>query len=248
MPLLFPEPLPIISFIDRSQILRSKKASLESAAIVTEVRRTMEANGMMRLDGYMKTPSSASASGARSGAASGLDLGGMILPVHDGELLLRVVAAPLESSSRPVSAVNANTASNGNINGSEEAATSPSRTPSIRVKSAAAGLDRKSSRARRSSLPALSQRTALVSTEHNNEPPLHAVVQAGTLDALVHFLIHGLEGVSVSVADDNGEMALRDKKTRSVKIDHAEFSGVWWNCFRSFVSPYVLFQVRNQKK
>lgn len=83
----------------------------------------------------------------------------------------------------------------------------------------------------------------MIATEQHNEPPLHAIIQAGTLDSLVFFLIHGLEGVSVSVADDNGEMALRDKKTRPVKVDRQEFASVWWNVFRSFVSPYVLFQV-----
>ena len=47
----------------------------------------------------------------------------------------------------------------------------------------------------------------------------------------------------MSVADDYGEMVLRDKKTRAIKVDRAEFATVWWSVFRSFVSPYVLFQV-----
>lgn len=233
-PLIFPEPLPYVSLIDRSHIIRSKKTSLESGVVfndvqtarLMELKRTIEPNGIIRAPGAMK-------SGPRGNS---FDLGGMILPVFDGELLLSVVSGS-DSSSRPVSTVE-----NGLDVHAE--ATPPSRAPSIRVKSAAAGLDRKSSRLRRSSLPSLSSRATIVETEQTDDRPLRALIQAGTLDALVHFLIHGLEGVSVSVADDNGEMALRDKKTKAVKVDRAEFASVWWNVFRSFVSPYVLFQVK----
>ena len=172
-----------------------------------------------------------------------------MLPVFDGELLLCVVSSA-NSDSRPVSQAG-DLADKENVHAANttppSTGTTLSKQPSIRVKPAAAGgLDRKASnRARRASLPALSQKspaTALV-MEQKPEPPLNAVVQAGTLDALVHFLVHGLEGVSVSVADDNGEMSLRDKRTRNVKVDCSEFARIWWPCFRSFVSPYVLFQV-----
>ncbi|KAH8112731.1 hypothetical protein DFH11DRAFT_473608 [Phellopilus nigrolimitatus] len=232
IPLLFPELLPTVTLVDRSQLVRPKKVSYEStmvlgdpqAARTTELKCIVEPNGLIR-------PSGAAKPNIRIG--NSFDLGGMMLPVFEGELLLCVVANS-EPGSRPVSR---------SAEGPSSEA-SPNRVPSIRVKSAAAGLDRKSSRARRSSLPVLSQRAPAVTiAEQNGEPPLYAVVHAGTLDALVHFLIHGLEGVSVSVADDNGEMALRDKKTRAVKVDRAEFAGVWWNTFRSFVSPYVLFQL-----
>ncbi|KAI5119639.1 hypothetical protein M0805_009001 [Coniferiporia weirii] len=234
IPLLFPEVLPTITLIDRSQLVRAKKMSSETSTVFgdpqtarPEVKCTFEPNGLIRTSGPVRH-------NIRRGNA--FDLGGMMLPVFDGELLLCVVSNS-EPGSRPVSRADeppAGGSGNASLN----------RIPSIRVKSAAAGLDRKSSRARRSSLPALSQRSANVAMSgQNSEPPLYAVVQAGTLDALVHFLIHGLEGVSVSVADDNGEMALNDKKTRAVRIDRTEFAGVWWQSFRSFVSPYVFFQL-----
>lgn len=232
VPLLFPEPLPTITLIDRSQLVRTKKLSYDTFGDIqpsrpAQLSRTMDANGGVRVNIPYQHD-------IRRGNA--FDFGGMMLPVFEGELLLCVVpanASPKSADKRDESR-------------SEETSESatPSRTPSIRVKSAAAGLDRKASRARRSSLPALSQRqAALTIVEQNGDPPLRAVVQAGTLDALVHFLIHGLEGVSVSVADDNGEMALNDKKTRAVKVDRSEFAAIWWQSFRSYVSPYVLFQV-----
>lgn len=38
-------------------------------------------------------------------------------------------------------------------------------------------------------------------------------------------------GVSVSVANDNGEMPLRESKTRGPYDNHVEFAKVWWNVF-----------------
>lgn len=232
IPLLFPEPLPTITLIDRSQLVRAKKLSYDTFGDPQPIRpielsKTMDASGGVRINSPYRHD-------IRRGM--NFDFGGMILPVFEGELLLCVVPpesgakAEVKRSETPSEEVSENV--------------TPSRTPSIRVKSAAAGLDRKTSRARRSSLPTLSQRQAAVTmVEQSADPPLRALVQAGTLDALVHFLIHGLEGVSVSVADDNGEMALYDKKTRAVKVDRSEFAVIWWQSFRSYVSPYVLFQV-----
>ena len=64
--------------------------------------------------------------------------------------------------------------------------------------------------ARRSSLPTVSHlsRSNFVTTELSSEPPLRVLVKSGTLNTLVNILVHGLESISVSVADDNGEMAL----------------------------------------
>ncbi|EJD07051.1 uncharacterized protein FOMMEDRAFT_118141 [Fomitiporia mediterranea MF3/22] len=238
IPLMVPELLPTVALIDRAQLVRTKKLSYESSTALgdSQVVHPPELQGTVEPDGHIRS-GGATRHNVRGGNA--FDLGGMILPVFDGELLLCVVSSS-ESNSRPVSRGEGGPAE------SAISSASPSRQPSIRVKSAAAGLDRKSSRARRASLPALSQKSsaaAVVVVEQNGEPPLHAVVQAGTLDALVQVLIHGLDGVSVSVADDNGEMALRDKKTRAVKVDRVEFARVWWNAFRSFVSPFVLFQL-----
>jgi hypothetical protein len=119
-----------------------------------------------------------------------------------------------------------------------------SRNPSIRVKPGSShGLDRKSSVARRNSLPSLSQRKNFVTAEPSSEPPLRVVVQAGTLNMLINILVHGLHNVSVSVADDNGEMSLRERTTRELLVDRMEFARVWWNVFRSFITPLVLFEV-----
>jgi hypothetical protein len=71
------------------------------------------------------------------------------------------------------------------------------------------------------------------------------LVLSGSLDRLVNILVHGLQNVSVSVADDNGEMSLKEGKTRDFIVDHAEFAKVWWNSFRSFTIPLVFFEVKH---
>lgn len=256
VPLLVPDVLPTVTLIDRAQLVRSKKVSYETSNVLGD--QTLRASDLRNVHSQNSGQSHGSGENASGGNIGGkkpnrpaFDLGGMMLPVFDGELLLCVVSSP-PSDSRPASQAgdmtskdNARTGSGATTpNGS---GTSLTKQPSIRVKPAAAGgLDRKASnRARRASLPALSQKVPAeaILVEQNPDPPLHAVVQAGSLDALVHLLVHGLEGVSVSVADDNGEMSLRDKRTRAVKVDCAEFARIWWPSFRSFVSPYVLFQV-----
>jgi hypothetical protein len=82
-----------------------------------------------------------------------------------------------------------------------------------------------------------------VTSEPSSDPPLRVFVQGGTLNNLVNTLVHGLENISVSVADDNGEMSLREGMTRELVVDRAEFAQVWWNVFRSFVTPFVFFEV-----
>ena len=172
-----------------------------------------------------------------------VDLRGTAIPVYDGELV--VVARPdkdpispslpaSRAPSRPPSSVI-------DVSANEKTMT---RSPSIRVKPGSSqGLERKSSVARRNSLPSISQRPNPVVTEVSSERPIRVSVQAGTLDRLVNVLIHGLQGVSVAVADDNGETSLRDGNTRDLVVDHTEFTRVWWNVFRSFVTPIVFFEV-----
>jgi hypothetical protein len=75
------------------------------------------------------------------------------------------------------------------------------------------------------------------------ERPVRVVVKAGTLERLVDVLAHGLPGISVSISDDNGEMPLKDGRTRDAKLDRTDFSLIWWNVFRSFVTPLVFFEV-----
>ena len=60
---------------------------------------------------------------------------------------------------------------------------------------------------------------------------------------LVKILVQGLIGVSVSVADDNGEMSLREGISRELVLDRSEFARVWWNVFRSFTAPLAFFEV-----
>jgi hypothetical protein len=80
-------------------------------------------------------------------------------------------------------------------------------------------------------------------SESSSEPPLRVLVHAGTVDRLVDILIYGLQGVSVSVADDNGEMSLREGKTRDLTVNHKDFARVWWTVFRTFVTPLAFFEV-----
>jgi len=122
-----------------------------------------------------------------------------------------------------------------------------SRAPSIRVRPGSShGLDRKASLARRNSLPSIAAQTSLVIPEHPTERPVRVVVQAGTLERLVDILAHGLPSISVSISDDNGEMPLKDGRTRDAKLDRGDFSSIWWNVFRSFVTPLVFFEVRSR--
>jgi GTPase-activating protein BEM2 len=118
------------------------------------------------------------------------------------------------------------------------------RTPSIRVRPGSrAGPERKASMARRNSLPSISNRSVgLTTSEASSERPLRVRIKAGTLERLIGILAHGLQGVSVAFADDNGEMPLRDGKHWDLRVDQVDFSTVWWNTFRSFVTPMVLFE------
>lgn len=227
IPLAFPEPLPHLTLIDRSQIVRIKKTSLETGAM--DVQSTQNPDLVIPSElQKIFSPNSLKKSNRRR--ASGLEVGETVLSVFNGELLL-VVQPNAESTSRPSSAV------------SPDPTTPPSRAPSIRAKSAAAQLERKASRIRRSSMPTLSQPLTVLASGLPTESALRVIVRAGTLDALVNVLVHGVNGISVSVADDNGEMALRDGHTKPVGVDRAEFSAIWWQVFRSFVSPLVFFEV-----
>jgi GTPase-activating protein BEM2 len=227
IPLLFPEPLPYVTLINRVQVLHSRADSDTNRQELPFIRGL---DIRLRLDEH-------------GGLAP--DLGGTIIPVFNGDLLLVVQkGSELHSqsasrcssrpTSRPPSSIMDGTVSEKTM----------SRTPSIRVKTGSSqSLDRKTSVARRNSLPSISQRPGPVVLEPSSERPLRVVVQAGSLDRLVDVLVHGLQNISVSVADDNGEMALRDGKTRDLIVDRVEFAKVWWTVFRSFVTPLVFFEV-----
>ncbi|EEB90456.1 hypothetical protein MPER_11335, partial [Moniliophthora perniciosa FA553] len=230
IPLLFPEPLPTVTLIDRSQLLRGR---VDSDA--TDIQYLRAVDGHLRPD---ERPASQQRSEASSSPFSSypssmvnyyLSFKTLWSTPHQ-TLDLRLWydldhrAGTLIFPGMPEKHV-------------------VGRAPSIRVKPGSSrGLDRKSSVARRSSLPSLSQRQPIVVSETSADPPLRVLVQSGTLDRLVDILVHGLNNVSVSVADDNGEMSLREG-SRELMLDHKEFSRVWWNVFRSFVAPLIFFEL-----
>ncbi|KAJ7641022.1 rho GTPase activating protein 22 [Roridomyces roridus] len=227
LPLLFPEVLPSTALVDRAQLLRGRVDS-DGEARVRRLEPTQQ-----------QLP--------RTGLLAGLEQmgNGTIIPVANGEGLLSVWQGTGDStaSSRPSSRIPSRPPSSV-VGDSFSVEGSISRAPSVRVKTgSSAGLDRKTSLARRSSLPSPAQRRAFIAAEPSSEPPLRVRVVAGTLNWLVDILAHGLQGVSVSITDDNGEMSLREGRTRELVIDKTEFTKLWWNVFRSLVTPMVFFEL-----
>lgn len=235
-PLLFPEPLPAVAFLNRAALARSRSESGASASsrdvqYLRELAALSNTNRRILLD---------------SVKMGGLDLGGTVIVLYDGELTLLVQPgveniAPSQPSSRAPSRP---PSSHGHTNVGTTPEKTLSRNPSMRVKAGSSqGLERKASQMRRNSLPSLSRKPSFITEDVASDRPLRVVVQAGTLDRLVDILVEGLHGVSVSVADDNGEMPLNNGKTRDLKVDSDEYALVWWNTFRSFVTPNVFFEV-----
>ncbi|KAF8994802.1 hypothetical protein BDQ17DRAFT_1366382 [Cyathus striatus] len=232
VPLLFPEALPTISLIDRAQLIRGRMdsdADMQLLRGIDAQLRLDERRNLQRLD-----------SGKDSTKQAILGQGGTLISVFNGDLMLSIQPGGMDSTppsrapSRPPSSVMESSGGDKSL----------SRAPSIRVKpNSSHGLEKKTSFARRSSLPSISQRQDFVTSEPSSEPPLRMIVQAGTLNHLVDILVHGLQNISVSVADDNGEMTLREGMTRDLIVDHGEFARVWWNVFRSFVTPLVFFEL-----
>ena len=240
--LMMPEPLPSIALIDRAEVVRGRTESSSNGSTAQEVAAAREL--LLQPNPRSKRSSSDPVWDTTFGVAS--DMGGIEITVFEGELIVTI--QPLSessaasqpssrSTSRPPSTV-------ADITGMDK---SFSRSPSIRMRRAGAkGLERKPSTInRRNSLPSVpSNPEELMPPQASSERPLRVRVKAGTLERLVDVLLHGLQGVSVAFADDNGEMPLRDGKQRDLKVDHLDFSMVWWNSFRSFVTPLVLFEVR----
>lgn len=242
-PLLFPEPLPAISFINRGDVLRVRADGGPAPAQlnVHELQFLRKASGNPRL-------SLSSTRGKESFSLA--ELGGTVIPLFNGELLCLVQPGGSERSlSRPSSRAHSRPPGSrppsGIIENGVVSEKPIGRQPSIRVKSgASSGLDRKASLARRNSLPTLSQRSSVVISEHPPDSVVRVVVQAGTMERLVEVLAHGLPGITVSIADDNGEMPLREGKQREIRMDKTEFSLVWWKVFRSFITPANFFEVQ----
>jgi len=238
---MMPEPLPSIALIDRAEVIRGRTESSSNSNTAQEVAAAREL--LLQPNPRSKRCSSDPVWDSALGVTS--DVGGIEVAVFEGELIVAIqplsetssVSQPSSrSTSRPPSTVT-------DITGMEK---SFSRSPSIRMRRAAAkGLERKPSTiGRRNSLPSVpSNPEELMPPQVSSERPLRVKVKAGTLERLVDVLLHGLQGVSVAFSDDNGEMPLRDGKQRDLKVDHSDFSTVWWNSFRSFVTPLVLFEV-----
>ncbi|KAI0302327.1 hypothetical protein B0F90DRAFT_1713968 [Multifurca ochricompacta] len=211
VPLLFPEHLPYVSFIDRAQLLRGRQESGGPRLLNVEDVRTIR-NGEVNF----RRENSRRRSFGVSDSGPGRDFGGTVIPVFDGELVLLVSPGKDVASSRPSSYARSRPPSSiteASLGGTGEK--TMSRVPSIRVRPGSShGLDRKASLAR-----------------------LRVVVQAA----------HGLPGISVSISDDNGEMPLKDGRTRDVKLDRGDFSLIWWNVFRSFVTPLVFFELLRKR-
>jgi hypothetical protein len=244
LPLQFPEPLPSISLLDRAEIVRGRMESNNLNIQEVQAARNMLLNPDRRPNRSSLEPQS------KEAATLTGDMGGIDIPVFDGELLVLVQSGgdigasqpPSRAPSRPPSSI---------VEGSVEK--SFTRAPSIRIRpgnrpGSKGGLERKTSMmSRRSSLPSIPKRNEeMMTMEAPSERPLRVRVKAGTLDRLVDILAHGLQGVSVAFSDDNGEMPLREGKHRDLRVDGADFSAVWWTTFRSFVTPLVLFEVRRR--
>jgi len=242
LPLIFPESLSSVTLIDRSQLIRGRADS--DASDIHYLR-----GGAAGIDPQLRILRSAQQNANEATKRSILGTGGTVISLYNGELMLVVQPGGMESTSRPSSRAPSRPPSSivdgwTSIGMGLERDKPINRAPSIRVKPTSShGLDRKTSLAKRNSLPSLSRKPTFTVSERSLDPPLRVLVQAGTMNALVTVLAHGLRNVSVSVADDNGEMTLKEGMTREVVVDRMEFARVWWNVFRSFLTPLVFFEV-----
>ena len=242
IPLLFPDPLPTLTLVDRSRLIRDR---IDSDASENQYLRSLETQLRQASGRHLHSLDDTSKDFTKKLI---LGNGGTVISVYDGNLLLVGQSGGFESApnSRPSSKIPSRPESSALDHGSSTDKPTLSRNTSIRAKpNSSHGLERKTSMARRSPLPAVTHfsRSNIVTTEPSTDPPLRVLVEAGTLNNLVNILVHGLEHVSVSVADDNGEMTLREGRTRELALDKVEFARVWWNVFRSFLTPYVFFEV-----
>ncbi|KAG8973086.1 rho GTPase-activating protein [Tulasnella sp. 425] len=239
LPLLFPEPLPTISLIDRNALIRTKKETLLGPVPGAEVNEAQ----VQKLTNP-NPRSSKSRTPSRQRNIAEVDLDETLIPCFGGELILKLPRD--DGKSRPTSFVDSLFPNASQPDGAK----APTRGNSIRLNTGSR-LERKGSQmrlSRRSSLPSISQRNSLLIPDAPVvESSMRVTVKSGTLDRLVDVLVSGLDGVGVSHADDNGEMPLRDGKSKSFKVDRAEFARVWWTGFRSFVTPLVLFELLRKR-
>ncbi|KAG8804101.1 rho GTPase-activating protein, partial [Serendipita sp. 399] len=163
----------------------------------------------------------------------GTELDDTVFRLFAGEMIVRVVKEP-QVTSRPASFFE---------NGAVSLSRRPSRAPSIRVTPrAAATLERKSSAARRQSMPLLTNGRPKVTPADAipltlPEVSVPVVIMGGTIERLVEVLVKGLDYIIAATSDDNGEMALIDRRAKNLRLDRDDFSKTWWSTYRSFLTP-----------
>lgn len=91
-PLLFPEPLPTAAFINRALIHRGRLESTASAVTIQELQQLRDDRVTQDIRGR---------SIAEPNKANGVDLGGTVIVVYDGELMLLVQSGDPGSSQPP---------------------------------------------------------------------------------------------------------------------------------------------------
>ena len=232
MPFTFPEPLPSLAFLDRSELVRLRKESIDKHG--NSASHDIQIEHLSRLKFF---PSEHVR--AHWTSKEGVDLDSTTFRLFNGEMIVKVIKETLPSS-RPASFFD---------NGATSLSRKPSRAPSIRVTpQAASTLERKSSAARRQSMPLLNNaRTRATPAENTamNPPDLvvPVVIVGGTIERLVDVLVHGLDYVMAATSDDNGEMALTDRRAKGLKVDRNDYSKTWWSTYRSFLTPEAFIAV-----
>jgi hypothetical protein len=255
LPLIFPQPLPTCSLIDRTQLLKGGprlhwgsdwgSAQHEAQLISDEQVKNLVALKKHRQSGRSLPHHLRMTSAAAAGGHPQATLPDTVVHLRDGELQLIVLSHVGQNSpSRPTSMASTRPQSMA----SEAETSGVTRAPSVRVKprNGTASVERKASLAKRSSLPSLSQNPPQEIMEHvvTNDAPLKAIVKAGTLDSLIDILVSGVEDMTISFADDHGEAPLNMQfRSRLVRVDRPDFEATWWSVFRSFVTPVVFFEV-----
>lgn len=226
VPFTFPEPLPSLAFLDRSELVRLRKESLDKHGNTAPHDIQMEHLSRMKFFPSEHVRSHWS-------GKEGVELDDTTFRLFNGEMIVKVVKES-QPSSRPASFFD---------NGATSLSRRPSRAPSIRVTpQAASTLERKSSAARRQSMPLLNNsRNRINQTENmaTNPPDLSVpiVIVGGTIERLVDVLVRGLDYVMAATSDDNGEMALMDRRAKGLRIDRSDYSKTWWSTYRSFLTP-----------
>ena len=69
------------------------------------------------------------------------------------------------------------------------------------------------------------------------------VIVGGTIERLVDVLVRGLDYVMAATSDDNGEMALMDRRAKGLRVDRNDYSKTWWSTYRSFLTPDAFIAV-----